>query len=157
MNLTDLRGELLSLVSDQPDYAWLTDFDPVVYPTLSHNVAKIWTAYTTDASGPLWWLAGWQSGLLQDPEPAIVEAVRIKAAKSLTYAWPETCHRWLMIIARGRGIHDHVPFPREIEFPAVLHAFTAVVLVELRAGSVQQLFPERRVVKSLDELIASKY
>jgi hypothetical protein len=151
-----LRSEIVSHVSAQPDYAWLTDFDPVMYPTLASSVAKIWTAHIVDASGPLWWLAGLQTGLLQDPGPAIEEAVRNKAAKSFTYAWPDTCHRWLMIIARGRGIHDHVPFPREIACPVVDHAFSAIVLVELRAGYVQQLFPERRLVASLDQLVAVK-
>jgi len=58
-----------------------------------------------------------------------------------------------MIIARGRGIHDHVPFPREVVIPTVDHAFSAIVLVELRAGYVQQLFPERRLVTSLRELL----
>lgn len=156
VSLDDLRREIVSQVSEQPDYAWFTDFDPVMYPTLAHNVAKIWTAHIVDASGPLWWLARLRTGLLQDPNPAIDEAVRKKAAKSLTYTWPDSCHKWLMIVARGRGIHDCIPFPRDIVLPAVAHAFTAILLVELRAGYVQQLFPERRVVASLNELLASE-
>lgn len=146
-------SELISHVSAQPDYAWLADFDPAIYPLMAHNVAKIWTSHIVDACGPLWWLAGLQSGVLQDPGPAIEERVRDKAAKSLTYAWSDTRHRWLMIVAQGRGIHDHVPVPRDIVCPAVDHGFSAIVLVELQARYVQQLFPECRLVTGLDELL----
>jgi hypothetical protein len=142
VNLTELRREIVSLVSSQPDDAWLTEFDPVMHPILTRNVAKIWNAHIVDSSGPLWWLAGLRTGRVQDPGPAIEHALRKKAAKSLTYAWPDACHRWLLVIARGRGIYDSVPFPCDIECPAVDHTFSAIVLAELSAGYVQQLFPE---------------
>ena len=144
VNKTQMIREIVRLLNESPPIASLDTFPAERFPQLFTHVHHIWTAEVIDECPP-WWAAHLRSGVIRDPNQAIVRAVTEKAAKAQSYDWADSILRWLVIIAPGRGIRDNVPWysGESYHAPDVEIPFSQIFLFAWGIGGwyVHQLHP----------------